>query len=398
MGHALALRSLVRVDARTMLANKGTRGLDVLLATVFVVVIVVDIRQIAAANGRWPFVLGADVLICGLALLWRRNGVRAAGAALVIFGTAGVSALLWHLPAPTFTSGALAGMLVLGASMTRRSPARQSVLVALAGAIIIAATELVRAAGGVDAKALFGLGGIVLWAGALSVGIWWRYLDRRRLRLLEAVRRDERLQLARELHDVVAHHVTGIVVQAQAARFVGEDDPPELLPALASIETAATSALASMRRLVELLRAPDDLSASAGAPESLDDLVARFGAHGPAIELRTSVDLTDPTWPPELSTTVYRIVQEALTNVARHAPEAHMVTVSITRDSEWVITEVTDDAPSVFAPRSRVGGGYGLLGMRERVETLGGTLRAGPRPQAGWSVRVGLPLPGAGSR
>jgi signal transduction histidine kinase len=398
MARAVALRSLMGMDARTKLANKGARVLDVVLATVFVMVIVFDVRQVAAASGVWPFVLGTDVIVCGLALLRRRNEVRATGAALVIFGAAGVSALFWHLPAPTFTSGALAGILVLGASMTRRSPPHRSVLVAIAGGIVVAATEVGRAAGGVDAKTLFGLGGIVLWAGALSVGIWWRYLDRRRLRLLEAVRRDERLQLARELHDVVAHHVTGIVVQAQAARFVGEDDPAELLPALARIESAATSALASMRRVVELLRAPDDVSAAAGAPESLDDLVARFGANGPAIELHTSVDFPDPTWPPELSTTVYRIVQEALTNIARHAPEARTVTVSLTRDSEWVITEITDDAPSVFAPRSRIGGGYGLLGMRERVETLGGTLQVGPRPKAGWSVRVALPLPGAGAQ
>jgi signal transduction histidine kinase len=99
-----------------------------------------------------------------------------------------------------------------------------------------------------------------------------------------------------------------------------------------------------------------------------------------------------PDWPPEVATTVHRIVRESLTNVLRHAPQARSVGVDVGRVPEGVAVEVVDDAPRTSA-HSPHRGGYGLIGMRERVETLGGTLDAGPRPGAGWSVRAVLPLP-----
>jgi signal transduction histidine kinase len=105
-----------------------------------------------------------------------------------------------------------------------------------------------------------------------------------------------------------------------------------------------------------------------------------------------------PAWPPEVTTTVYRVVQEALTNITRHAPHAGAVTVSVSNVPAGVTVEVSDDAPHAPAlqpmlhPTRQVGGGYGLIGMRERVETLGGTLEAGPRPGRGWTVRATLPV------
>jgi signal transduction histidine kinase len=95
-------------------------------------------------------------------------------------------------------------------------------------------------------------------------------------------------------------------------------------------------------------------------------------------------------WPSEVSSTIYRVVQESLTNIARHAPTARSVTVDIAQDHQAVTVEVTDDAPA--APTRPRRGGYGLVGMRERVEAIGGTLRAGPRGDAGWSVWATLPL------
>jgi signal transduction histidine kinase len=100
----------------------------------------------------------------------------------------------------------------------------------------------------------------------------------------------------------------------------------------------------------------------------------------------------DTEWPPEVTSTVYRIVQEALTNVLSHAPKARSVTVIVEQGPQGVTVEVTDDAPATSArPQHR--GGYGLVGMRKRVETLGGSLLAGPGPDAGWSVRATLPVP-----
>ena len=95
-----------------------------------------------------------------------------------------------------------------------------------------------------------------------------------------------------------------------------------------------------------------------------------------------------------MATTVYRVVQESLTNIARHAGAAREVTVTLAHDQRAITVEVTDDAPAASSPRFPHAGGYGLVGMRERVEALGGTLSAGPRPAAGWSVLAALPAPG----
>jgi signal transduction histidine kinase len=240
--------------------------------------------------------------------------------------------------------------------------------------------------------------GVLAWGGALAVGAWMRLLDIRRHLVIDTARRGERMELARELHDVVAHHVAGIVVQAQAARIVAAKRPETLEETLAGIELAGNDALAAMRRVVSLLRDPGDPGDAGGvtpSPEQLSDLVSRFAGHGPAVQLQLPGS-GRPSWPPEVTATVYRIVQEALTNVVLHAPDAASVTVTVEEDPSGVTVEVTDDAPRralsgspLFAP----GGGHGLTGMRERAEALGGTLSAGPGPDGGWTVAAKLPLP-----
>lgn len=390
------LCSLVRVDLLQRLADRIGNGVNVALAAAFAVVIGLDTRQVAAAGGRWPCTLGAGLVICALALFRRHGRARAAVCGLAVFGASALVAGVAGWPAPSFTSGALAGLLVLGASAIRGLPVRPATIIALAGAAIVAATEVSRAADTQDARMLFGLAGIVIWVAALSLGGWLRYLDRQREAAIDTARRDERLELARELHDVVAHHVTGIVVQAQAAGYLGQAHPDASTSALSSIETAGLEALASMRRLVALLRAPDEPGGNPAQPEPLTDLVRRFAGHGPAVDLRAPADIPDPNWPPEVGTTLYRIVQEALTNIARHAPDARTVTVSIAPERGRVTVEIVNDAlvpaTTLAARRSSPGGGYGLVGMRERVEALGGDFRAGPLPHTGWSVRASLPV------
>ena len=208
------------------------------------------------------------------------------------------------------------------------------------------------------------------------------------------MRRDERLELARELHDVVAHHVAGIVVQAQAARIAAAKRPETLDATLAGIEAAGNDALAAMRRVVSLLRDDGGTAGRSPGPEQLTDLVGRFASHGPAVRLSLpGGDL--PAWPPEVAATVYRIVQEALTNVILHAPDAASVSVSVGDGPAGVAVEVADDAPRRAAGDSRWDapvGGHGLTGMRERAEALGGTLQAGPGPDGGWVVAATLPL------
>lgn len=146
---------------------------------------------------------------------------------------------------------------------------------------------------------------------------------------------------------MVAHHVTGMVVQAQAARIMARQQPETLDGTLAGIEEAGGDALAAMRRVVGLLRDTEDAVGTAApvpGPEQLSELVGRFDGHGPEVQLRLPADPA-PTWPPEVAGTVHRIVQEALTNIARHAAHARTATVDVAQGPEGVTVTVTDDAP-----------------------------------------------------
>jgi signal transduction histidine kinase len=292
--------------------------------------------------------------------------------------------------------GGLLGVLMLGAAAVRALPPRWAAFIGVVGTAVVAVGETTGPSGLFDHRTLWALACATLWSAALAVGLYIRYLDFLHRQRLEAARRQERLELARELHDVVAHHVTGIVVQAQAALFADGDDSEPLLSALGSIETAGVDTLTAIRQLVGLLRDPDDTGGVSPEPEPISQLVERFARHGPAVDLRLPASPSGPGWPPEVASTVYRVVQEALTNIARHAPGAHSVAVTVADDPGWVSVEVTDDAPGAAPGRSRPGGGYGLAGMRERVEALGGKVQAGPLPGAGWVVQASLPVPAHG--
>ncbi|TYK53548.1 hypothetical protein FXF68_00780 [Actinomadura decatromicini] len=240
---------------------------------------------------------------------------------------------------------------------------------------------------------------------ALGIGLYLRAVDARRSRALAAARRDERLELARDLHDFVAHHVTGIVVQAQAARFTagsGAAHSPEQLDAmLGGIEKAGTEALTSMRRMVGLLRDAQHVDAPDG--EARGDGGAATRPVGDLARLRELVDgFTHPpaaltlapdlgTLPPEVATSAHRVVQEALTNVRKHAADAATVQVTLARVGHGVEVAVRDDGRG--RGRRLPSGGFGLTGLAERVGALGGWLRAGPRPDGGWEVVAVLPVP-----
>jgi signal transduction histidine kinase len=287
--------------------------------------------------------------------------------------------------------GGLILMVVVGGAAVRTLPPLRAAIIGVVGTAVIATAETAGPGGLFDHRTVWAAAGATVWSAGLAVGLYLRYLDFQQRQTLEAACRDERLELARELHDVVAHHVTGIVVQAQAARFTGGEQPGRLISALGSIETAGADTLTAIRQLVGLLRSPDEGAGVSPGPEAISELVERFAARGPATELRLPDGPPPPGWPPEVVSTVYRVVQEALTNVTRHAPGARSVTVSVTHDPRQVRVEVTDDAPA--ARRVRPGGGYGLVGMGERVAALGGKVCAGPLPGAGWAVQASLPIP-----
>jgi signal transduction histidine kinase len=362
---------------------------NLVLAFLLAGVLAADTTAVAARHANWAFELAVGIVLCALALFRGRSQVWAVTAGLVVCGAGDVAGDVARLPSqPGFA--ATVALLVLGAVGVRVLAVFPALLVSVAGAAVLVAGRFVLRG---EYAVAFAFLGLLAWGGALSVGAWLRLLDIRRRLALNDARRDERLELARELHDVVAHHVAGIVVQAQAARIAGAKRPETLDATLAGIESAGNDALAAMRRVVSLLRA--DTCRSSG-PGQLTELVGRFASHGPAVRLRLPGG-DRPAWPPELASAVYRIVQEALTNVTLHAADAATVSVTVGDGSSGVFVEVADDAPCRTTDGSRrgaPGGGHGLTGMRERAEALGGTLRAGPGPYGGWVVTATLPLAG----
>ncbi|WAL99200.1 sensor histidine kinase [Streptomyces sp. Je 1-369] len=230
-----------------------------------------------------------------------------------------------------------------------------------------------------------------------------RTQSEQRVRDLDALRAAERRELARELHDVVAHHVTGIVVQTKAARFAAQDPeegarvPQETSAMLERIEREATEALGAMRRLVAVMRRADPGRPVTTAPvASLADtrkLVADFaGGDCPDISLFIEPGIED-LLPPDVTAGVHRIVREALTNVRKHAADARHVRITLTTvDSDLELKIVDDGRTAAALPERARGGGFGIEGMRERAAAMGGSLRTGPLPGGGWQNVAVLPL------
>ena len=203
----------------------------------------------------------------------------------------------------------------------------------------------------------------------------------------------ERKRLARELHDVVTHSVSVVVIQAQGAQRVLEGEQPAARQALDTIEEASRAALTDMRRLLGLLR--EDLPAGQEAArqpqpglDSLGRLAAQVRAAGLTVEISRSGQ--DVPLSPALELNAYRIVQEALTNALKYAGQAK-VTVEITTAPPDLHVRITDDGPGLTAGNG-LSGGRGLLGMRERVAVYGGELTAGNRDGGGFEVRARVPL------
>lgn len=216
-----------------------------------------------------------------------------------------------------------------------------------------------------------------------------------RTRLEEERRRasDERLRIARELHDVLAHTISVINVQAAVALHLIEERPEQSRIALTTIKDVSKDALRELRFVLAALRQPDEPPKRAPAPSlaNLDELVRRTAAGG--LDVRTEIHGPLELMPASVDQAAYRILQEALTNVIRHAGSS-TATVRVVHEGEVLVLEVKDDGRG---PPSNDGAGFGtgIQGMRERAAALGGTLEAGPRPGGGFRVLARLPLDGA---
>ncbi|MFB6888967.1 sensor histidine kinase [Kitasatospora sp. NPDC056327] len=260
------------------------------------------------------------------------------------------------------------------------------------GAVALWPSRFQEVLGPEDGLTLFGFGS-ALALPAVLVGLYLRGLDEARLRSVAAARRSQRLELAHDLHDFVAHDVSGMVAQAQAGTVLAASDPVRAAALFERIERAGLQALASLDRTVHLLRSEDTDGPERGPQPGLAelaDLTVRFAEAG-GVEVRLDAPAEEPAVPREVAATVYRVVVEALTNVRRHAPAARTVEVRVRREGRRLTVRVRDDGGAVPQPSGPRRGGSGLAGLAARVEALGGTLAAG-REGGGWQVAVTLPL------
>ncbi|GES33378.1 histidine kinase [Streptomyces angustmyceticus] len=203
---------------------------------------------------------------------------------------------------------------------------------------------------------------------------------------------EERLRIARELHDVLAHSISVINVQAGMGLALLDSDPEQARSALTTIKDASKEALGEVRQVLDTLRAPGDAPRSpAPGLDRLPELTEQARSAGLAVEVTT--EGAPATLAPGTDLAAFRIVQEALTNVVRHSGSRTARVLLIHAPGALEI-RVDDDGPATAAAVGPAGGGNGLVGMRERAAALGGTVEAGPRPDGGFRVRARIPLPG----
>jgi signal transduction histidine kinase len=329
-------------------------------------------------------------------LAWR----RIAPASAVTVGALALAAEALLLTPGNTLSGLVAG-LVLVYSAARHVPAQRR---AATGVLIVSAVAVHRAATRGNSASDIAFDAVFV-AAAWAVGTVLRRrheevaaiaaerddtLARQSEREQNAIAA-ERARIARELHDVVAHSLSLIVVQAGAAESVLTERPTEATVHLTAVRDAARDALAEMRRLLGLLRLgpADDESGSAGI-DHIAGLVEQARVSGQLVTLALDRDL--PALPAGISSCVYRIVQEALTNARKHASGA-CVEIDIKRQQGRLQVRIHDNGTTIGKPAMR--GGHGLVGMHERARLYGGQLRAGPDEGGGFTVAADLPVTSA---
>ncbi|HEY3438936.1 MAG TPA: sensor histidine kinase [Actinotalea sp.] len=401
-------------------------SVDAVAATALAVLVVPAATSVMGAAARVDTAVWSVALV--LPLVWRRS--RPAASAAAVYGIALLHLLLGEqLIAP-------ADLVVLVAlySVTVHGPVwayRTAMLSSLAGAGALGASLLVRQGPGNVESAVIGAAAVAL----LSLSVFALALVRRarretidslvdRARRLE-VERDqlgqiataaERTRIAREMHDIVAHSLSVIIAQADGGRYAAEQDAGAATRSLTTIAETGRAALTDMRRLLGVLRPESAAAAAPGAGATdgraggpsvprtpgavadlapqpavadIEELVERVRQSGSHISL---VRMGSPRrLPPGTGLTVYRICQECLTNVLKHAGPAATTTVLLQWRPASLVLEVSDDGRGAAAESD--GGGQGVVGMRERAAMLGGTLVVGPRPGGGYRVRAEIPLP-----
>jgi signal transduction histidine kinase len=233
--------------------------------------------------------------------------------------------------------------------------------------------------------------GILFFGFTAALGASIRYRANSRVREVDQAKLLEREQLARELHDTVAHHVSAIAIQAQAGRTLASSHPNAAVDALEVIEEEASRTLTEMRTMVGALRQGEEPGLAPQRGVADIERLAHSAGDRPRIEVELSGDLDHLR--PSVEAAIYRLAQESITNALRHARRATRINVCVAGDDDVVCLTVSDDGdPSPFGSGSSAG--YGLVGMTERAKLLGGTIEAGPSPDRGWTITAMLPKNG----
>ncbi|KAA1418148.1 sensor histidine kinase [Mumia zhuanghuii] len=353
--------------------------LDWLLVGVFAAAALIE--GIVRPDLAWRPLVTVLALAVMPVLLWRRSHPLLA--ALVGWAAVGLLSIL-QLTADAGDLGlySMMAVLILLYSLVRWGSGPEVVLGTAFVTVVVALGMYASAAGWADI-----FGGTVLLLLFVALAAVFRYRADLWHRQQREIRNQERVALARELHDIVAHHVSAIAVQAQAGGVVAGIQPEKAAEILAAIESEATRTLAEMRSMVRVLREEETVSYS--PPLGVADLPALARADAtPTVEVSLDGSLTHLARPVDAA--LYRLAQESLTNAVRHAPGATRVGIDVRREGDAVRLRVSDDG--LTEPGSAPEPGFGLLGMAERAQLLGGSLSAGPAPEGGWVVEAVLPV------
>jgi signal transduction histidine kinase len=307
-----------------------------------------------------------------------------------------VAALAMPIFAQPTNSGVFVFLLLAVYSAAAHTSGRRTLL---AGAMTVGifVTAFVISDTGITADAMVFYSIVFVGPWVAGRAVRQRRLNERELQLevgrAAAAIVEERARIARELHDVVAHAISVMVIQARGGRRVFESEPADAREAFAVIESTGQQALDEMRRLVGMLRSGEETLPLAPQPslKELGTLVEQVRAAGLPVQLAVEGEPRD--LPPGVDLSAFRIVQEALTNALTHAGPAR-ARVVLRYLADELELEISDDGPGTG---DDVGSGYGLVGMRERVSVYGGELQAGRQPGGGYALRVRLPLRSAGA-
>jgi len=354
---------------------------DWVLVGVLVALAVVEASARPELPWLWPSVLIEIGLIA--TLLWRRThpGLMSLIAFGVVLVTDTVRWAAGVAPTDLYT---MAFLLILPYALVRWGSGREIMLV---GALILLsmARTLVW-----DAPPLTDVvGAIAVVTAAVSLGAAFRYHAASREQRVAQVRAEERARIARDLHDTVAHHISAIAIRAQAGSATVRGGTDAAADALRVIEAEARTALREMRSMVGVLRGDETAGERAPVPGIAALRALTATGNGPAVSLR--IDGDPDALPAPIATAVYRTVQEAITNARTHAAGATRIDVDLAVSERSVRVRVRDDGRGAAGEAPP---GFGIVGMVERAELLGGTCRAGPDAAGGWAVTAELPLTG----